>query len=146
MRFGVVVFPGTWSDCDFHYVIGEVLHQPVVLLTVENEEVPYVPSMERLEITPLGAGFHRVIAHYGFMQDPSVPEIVARMRPLGLELRMEETTFFLGGENVVTTRLPGMAIWREKLFALMTRNALRATDFFRIPPSRVIEVRMQVEI
>jgi KUP system potassium uptake protein len=80
------------------------------------------------------------------MQDPSVPEIVARMTQHGLHLRMDETTFFLGGENVVPTRLPGMAIWREKLFALMTRNALRATDFFRIPPSRVIEVRMQVEI
>jgi KUP system potassium uptake protein len=125
---------------------NEVLHQPVVLLTVETEEVPYVPSSERLEVVPLGAGFHRAIARYGFMQDPSVPEIVARMTQHGLHLRMDETTFFLGGENVVPTRLPGMAIWREKLFALMTRNALRATDFFRIPPSRVIEVRMQVEI
>jgi KUP system potassium uptake protein len=125
---------------------NEVLHQPVVLLTVETREVPYVPSAERLEIVPLGAGFHRAIASYGFMQDPSVPEIVARMTRHGLHLRMDEITFFLGGENVVATRLPGMAIWREKLFALMSRNALRATDFFRIPPSRVIEVRMQVEI
>jgi KUP system potassium uptake protein len=125
---------------------NEVLHQPVVLLTVETAEVPYVPFDERLEVTPLGAGFHRAIARYGFMQDPSVPEIVARLREQGLDLRMEETTFFVGGENVVPTRLPGMALWREKLFALMTRNALRATDFYRIPPSRVIEVRMQVEI
>ena len=125
---------------------NEVLHQPVVLLTVETREVPYVPSDERLEVTPLGAGFHRAIAHYGFMQDPSVPEIVARLRGQGLGLKMEEITFFVGGENVIATRLPGMAIWREKLFALMTRNALRATDFFHIPPSRVIEVRMQVEI
>jgi KUP system potassium uptake protein len=68
------------------------------------------------------------------------------MREQGLDLKMEEITFFLGGENVVPTRLPGMALWREKLFTLMTKNALRATDFFRIPPSRVIEVRMQVEI
>jgi len=125
---------------------NEVLHQPVVLLTVETGEVPYVPFDERLQVTPLGAGFHRAIARYGFMQDPSVPEIVARLREQGLDLRMEETTFFVGGENVVPTRLPGMALWREKLFALMTRNALRATDFYRIPPSRVIEVRMQVEI
>jgi KUP system potassium uptake protein len=125
---------------------NEVLHQPVVLLTVQTEEVPYVPFDERLEVSSLGSGFHRVIARYGFMQDPSVPEIIGRLREHGLDLRMEEITFFLGGENVVPTRLPGMAIWREKLFALMTRNALRATDFFRIPPSRVIEVRMQVEI
>jgi KUP system potassium uptake protein len=107
---------------------------------------PYVPSNERLEVSPAGAGFHRVIARYGFMQDPSVPEIVGRLREHGFPLRMEETTFFLGGENVVATRLPGMALWRERLFALMSRNALRATEFFRIPPSRVIEVRMQMEI
>jgi KUP system potassium uptake protein len=125
---------------------NEVLHQPVVLLTVQTAEVPYVPFDERLEVSSPGSGFHRVIARYGFMQDPSVPEIIERLREHGLNLRMEEMTFFLGGENVVATRLPGMAIWREKLFALMTRNALRATDFFHIPPSRVIEVRMQVEI
>ncbi len=125
---------------------NEVLHQPVVLLTVETEEVPFVFSSERLSVSPLGAGFYRAIARYGFMQDPSVPEIVARLREQGLDLRMEELTFFLGGENVVPTRLPGMAIWREKLFALMARNALRATEFFRIPPSQVIEIRMQVEI
>jgi KUP system potassium uptake protein len=125
---------------------NEVLHQPVVLLTVKTQEVPYVPLGERLEVSTLGAGFHRAIARYGFMQDPSVPEIIARIREHGLDLKMEEVTFFLGGENVEPTQLPGMAIWREKLFALMARNALRATDFFRIPPSRVIEVRMQVEI
>ncbi len=125
---------------------NEVLHQPVVLLTVQTREVPYVPSDERLEMSSPGSGFHRAIARYGFMQDPSVPEIIERLREQGLDLKMDEITFFLGGENVVATRLPGMALWREKLFALMTRNALRATDFFRIPPSRVIEVRMQVEI
>ncbi|HLC42405.1 MAG TPA: KUP/HAK/KT family potassium transporter, partial [Methylomirabilota bacterium] len=125
---------------------NEVLHQPVVLLTVQTVEVPYVPFDERLEVSSPGSGFHRVVARYGFMQDPSVPEIIERLRERGLNLRMEEITFFLGGENVVATRLPGMAIWREKLFALMTRNALRATDFFHIPPSRVIEVRMQLEI
>ncbi len=125
---------------------NEVLHQPVVLLTVQTAEVPHVSFDERLEVSSPGSGFHRVIARYGFMQDPSVPEIIERLREHGLNLRMEEITFFLGGENVVATRLPGMAMWREKLFALMTRNALRATDFFHIPPSRVIEVRMQVEI
>jgi KUP system potassium uptake protein len=125
---------------------NEVLHQPVVLLTVETKEVPYVPASERVKVTALGAGFHRAVATYGFMQDPSVPEIIARLREHGLPLEMDELTFFLGGENVVPTRVPGMAIWREKLFALMARNALRATDFFRIPPSRVIEVRMEVEI
>jgi KUP system potassium uptake protein len=125
---------------------NEVLHQPVVLLTVQTLEVPYVPSGERLQVSSPGAAFHRVIARYGFMQEPSVPEIIERLREHGLDLKMEEITFFLGGENVVPTRLPGMALWREKLFAFMTKNALRATDFFRIPPSRVIEVRMQVEI
>jgi KUP system potassium uptake protein len=125
---------------------NEVLHQPVILLTVETEEVPYVPSFERLQVTPLGAGFHRAIARYGFMQDPSVPEIVSRLKEHGLDLELEEITFFLGGENIIATRLPGMAIWREKLFALMNRNALGATDFFHIPAARVIEVRRPVEI
>ena len=137
---------GTPSALIHNLEHNEVLHQPVILLTIETLDVPYVPFDERLSVTALGAGFHRAIARYGFMQEPRVPEIIARMREHGFDLEVEQITFFLGGENVVPTRLPGMAIWREKLFALMTRNALRATDFFRIPPSRVIEVRMQVEI
>jgi KUP system potassium uptake protein len=125
---------------------NEVLHDPVILLTVETAEIPAVPPSERLEVTPLGSGFYRAIARYGFMEDPNVPEIVSRFGEHGLDLNMKKITFFLGGENTLATRLPGMAIWREKLFVLMSRNALRATEFFCIPPSRVIEIRMEVEI
>ncbi|MGH9336505.1 MAG: KUP/HAK/KT family potassium transporter, partial [Vicinamibacteria bacterium] len=125
---------------------NEVVHQPVVLLTVKTAEVPYVPGVERLSVESLNSDFHRAIARYGFMQDPNVPEIIARLRNHGLDLKMDQLTFFIGGENVVPTRLPGMATWREKLFALMARNALSATAFFRIPAERVIEVRKQVEI
>jgi K+ transporter len=83
---------------------------------------------------------------YGFMQNPSVPEILGLLQPHGLELKMEETTFFLGRETLIPTQLPGMAIWREKLFAFMSRNAQPAAAFFRIPPERVIEVGLQVEL
>jgi KUP system potassium uptake protein len=125
---------------------NEVLHDPVILLTIETAEIPAVPFSERLKVTPLGSGFYRAIARYGFMEDPNVPEIVSRFGEHGLDLNMKKITFFLGGENTLATRLPGMAIWREKLFVLMSRNALRATEFFCIPPSRVIEIRMEVEI
>jgi KUP system potassium uptake protein len=80
------------------------------------------------------------------MEDPHVPEIVRGFSEHGLSLDMKKITFFLGGENTIATRLPGTAIWREKLFVLMSRNALRATEFFCIPPSRVVEIRMEVEI
>jgi KUP system potassium uptake protein len=77
---------------------------------------------------------------YGFMEDPNVPEALEQAREQGLEIDTEDVTYFLGRETIIVTRREGMAIWREKLFVLMARNAVRATAFFRLPPERVVEL------
>ncbi len=125
---------------------NRVLHKSVVFLTLQTEEVPHVRTENRLQLEQLREGFHRVIARYGFMEDPNVPEILENCRPLGLELDWMNTTFFLSRETIIATKAPGMALWREKLFAFLSRNAQRPTDFFRIPANRVVELGMQVEM
>jgi KUP system potassium uptake protein len=125
---------------------NKVLHQKVILLSVITEEIPYVAPAERVQVTDLGKGFYRVIAHYGFLQNPGVPDVVEQAKPKGLDLNVMHTTFFLSRETLIPSKKPGMAIWREKLFSLMSRNALRPTDFFRIPPNRVVEMGLQVRL
>ncbi len=125
---------------------NKVLHQKVVLLSVQTEEIPQVPVEERVQVEDLGKGFYRVIAHYGFLQNPGVPDVVEQAKLKGLDLNIMSTTFFLSRETLIPSKTPGMAIWREWLFALMVRNALRPTDFFRIPPNRVVEMGMQVRL
>jgi KUP system potassium uptake protein len=125
---------------------NKVLHERVLLLTVVNAEIPLVARKDRIAIEDLGKGIYRVLASYGFTQDPEVPEILRSLREEGLELDIMKTTFFLSRETLIPSKKPGMAIWREKLFAAMTRNALRPTDFFRIPVNRVVELGMQVKV
>jgi KUP system potassium uptake protein len=125
---------------------NKVLHSRVLMLTMVTEEVPAVPPEERLDIEDLGAEFFRVTCHYGFMQTPSVPEVLTRLREKGMHLDPMSTTFFLSRETLIPSKKPGMAIWREKLFALMVRNAQRPTDYFRIPVNRVVELGMQVRL
>jgi KUP system potassium uptake protein len=126
---------------------NKVLHSRVIFLTMINEEVPTVPPEERLEIENLGKECYRVLAHYGFIQNPGVPDVLHLLREQkGIHLDPMSTTFFLSRETLIPSRKPGMAIWREKLFALMVRNAQRPTDFFRIPVNRVVELGMQVRL
>lgn len=125
---------------------NKVIHEQVALLTITTDEVPHVPDGERLQVKSLGNGFYRMLARYGFMEDPNVPALLERAQALGFHAPLLETTFFLGQETVVPSRKHGMAVWREKLFGFMSRNAHRATAFFRIPPNRVIEVGAQIEI
>jgi KUP system potassium uptake protein len=125
---------------------NQVLHERVIFLTVQGEDMPYVPPEQFLEYQELSEGFHRVVARYGFMEEPDVPRLLKKCASKGLHFDMSRTTFFLGRETILATKKPAMAIWREKLFAVMTRNALSATAYFRIPPERVIEVGAQVEI
>ena len=125
---------------------NKVLHERVVLINVVTEAIPQVPKEERLEIEGLGHGFHSVTAHYGFMEHPNVLEILGRCKGHGLDLHPHRSTFFLGREALLATPRPGMAIWREKLFAFMARNALGATTYYRIPPERVFEVGVHVEL
>ncbi len=125
---------------------NKVLHQRVVVLTVVTDEVPHVPPARRVGVEKLQEGFYRVIAHYGFMDEPSVPDVLQASAAYGLECKPMETTFFLSRETIIPSPKPGMALWREKLFAIMARNAQRANVFFRLPANRVIELGIQIEL
>lgn len=130
-----------------HLTHNQVLHEQVVLLTVVTEHVPRVPAAERVEVKVLPEGFARVIVRYGYMQSPNVPVALRECEPFGLQVVMERTTFYLGRETLIPTReIKGMVLWREKLFALMSRNSQQATAFFNIPPERVVELGQQVAI
>jgi len=118
----------------------------VVFLTVVTEDVPHVSPAERVTVKRIGKGFHSVVARYGFTEDPDILDVVAACKVQQLDIPIEGTTFFLGRETVIASERPGMAIWRESVFAFMTRNALRATAFFKIPPNQVFEVGAQVEL
>ena len=126
---------------------NKVLHAGIVLLTVVTEEIPEVPDARRVDIEPLGSGFFRVTLRYGFVQEPDVPAAIALARGRGLPIDKDDITYFLGRETLLATaRESGMARWREALFSLMSKNAMRATAFFRIPPERVVELGMHVEL
>jgi KUP system potassium uptake protein len=125
---------------------NKVLHEKVIFLTVVTEEVPHVAPAERVTVKHLGKGFHSVLARYGFMEDPSIYDIIEHCRVRKLVIQVEGSTFFLGREELISTERPGMARWRERLFAFMSRNALRATAFFQIPSTQVFEVGAQVEL
>jgi len=125
---------------------NKMLHEQVVILTVSTAQRPHVPPEERVSVEPLGHDLYNVRVQYGFMEDPDVPEALAQARDKGLELDLGDLTYFLGRETIIVTRRKGMAVWREKLFVLMARNAVRATAFFRLPPERVVELGVQVEM
>jgi KUP system potassium uptake protein len=120
------------------------VHEHVVLLTIITEQIARVPNEERIRVQELSNGFRRAIARYGFMETPNVPQLLAR--PELKEYSLEYVTFFLGRETVLPTKRRDMALWRERLFAFLTRNAQPATAFFGIPPSRVMEIGAQVEL
>ena len=128
-----------------HLKHNKVLHEQVVLMSVVAEEVPEVPADERVTLEPLGLGFWRVTAHYGFMESPDVGDILASAASAGLRARAQETSFYLGRERLIPTGRSGMMKWRKKIFALMSRNARSATEFFNIPPNRVVELGTQLE-
>jgi KUP system potassium uptake protein len=125
---------------------NKVVHERLVLLTVATEEIPRVADENRVEVQDLGHNLYRVIAHYGFTEDPLVPRVLELCARQGLEFDMMDTTFFLGRETLIPTPRPGMPLWREALFSSMFRNASRAMDFFRIPHNRVVELGTQVEL
>jgi KUP system potassium uptake protein len=125
---------------------NKMLHEHVVLLTVATAQVPHVADDHRITVDPLGYGIFTVRLLYGFMEDPHVPNALHSARELGLDLDPDDITYFLGRETILVTGRRGMAKWRELLFVVMTRNAVRATAFFRLPPERVVELGVQVEI
>ena len=125
---------------------NKVLHERVLLLTVRIEDVPYVDEGVGLDLTDLGSGFYRLILRFGFMQESDVPAALAKVRQCGPAFKMMDTSFFLARQTLIPSPRPGMAIWREHLFAWMMRNAESAMDFFKLPPNRVVELGSQVEI
>jgi KUP system potassium uptake protein len=143
-----------------HLKHNKVLHEQVILMSVVTHEVPEVPAADRVSVEKLEHGFYRVTAGYGFMESPNVPEILQHARDFGIKAKRNDTTFYLGRERVIVADgkartgsrrppegipLPTMSRWRKKLFVIMSRNARSATEFFGIPPNRVVELGAQVE-
>jgi KUP system potassium uptake protein len=125
---------------------NKVLHERVILLTVRIEDVPYVREEKRVETHDYGSNFHRLKLRYGFMEEIDVPAMLANRNDCGPQCKMMETSFFLARQTLIASSTPGMAIWREKLFSWMLRNAQSAMEFFKLPTNRVIELGSQLEI
>ena len=138
---------GTPPMLKHHLEHNQVLHEQIVLLTVLTDDVPFVHPTQRLEVQKLEQGFYRVNVHYGFMQIPNIPQSFRRAKDFGLSIDPETVTYYLGRETLVSTKhWPSMMGWREKLFAFMSRNAIRATDFYQIPPDRTVELGLRLRL
>ncbi len=125
---------------------NKVLHERNVILTVETVDTPVAEADERVQVQHLSDNFHKLTVRFGFAEDADVPQVLLSVRDCGLPFDLMDTTFFLSRESIVATDRPGMALWRDKLFAFLQRNALPATAFFQIPGNRLIELGTQVEI
>lgn len=125
---------------------NQVLHERVVILTVQIEEIPHVDPENRAEVTPAGEGFYRIILRYGFMDETDVPSDLAKVEACGGPFSMMTTSFFLGRQKLIASKRSGMALWREQLFAWMTKNSESAMEFFGLPTNRVVELGSQLEI
>ncbi len=149
---GTAVFMTTAPDGVPHALLhnlkhNKVLHERVMLLTVKIEDVPYVEEGNRFNLSDLGSGFYRLILRFGFMEELNVPESLMQVQSCGPQFKMMDTSFFLARQTLLATGTkPGMALWREKLFSWMLRNAESAMEFFKLPPNRVVELGSQVEI
>jgi len=129
-----------------HLRHNKTLLENVVLLSILSENVPEVPDAERVTVTDLGSGFWRVVARYGFMEKANVPDVLARCRELGVKAETRDTTYFLGRERLLPTGKAKLARWRKKLYIFMSRNSRTATEYFAIPPNRVVELGAQLEM
>ena len=125
---------------------NKVIHERVIFLTVDIREVPWVPFDERVSVEPLGNNCYRLMVHYGFKDTPDVPQALELCKAHDLDFNVLETSFFVSRETVIPTPGEGMALWRDRLFAAMTRNAGSIVEYFNIPSNRVIELGTQVEI
>ncbi|UZW57808.1 potassium transporter Kup [Sphingobium sp. JS3065] len=125
---------------------NKVLHERVIILTVRTEGVPHLPLTGRAEVSDLGAGFYRVVLRHGFMEEVDIPAAMKAVDGCGGPINVSQTSYFLSRQTLIASEKPGMAIWREKLFAWMMRNAVTPMDFFKLPTNRVVELGSQVEI
>jgi KUP system potassium uptake protein len=129
-----------------HVKHNKVLHEQVILLSVEIRPSPWVPGNDSLDVTKLKHGFWRVQARVGFMQTPRVPRILQRCEGRGIEYDPGDTTYYLGRQTLLTGGKARMARWRKVLFSFLSRNARPPTAFFDLPPNRVVELGMQIEL
>jgi KUP system potassium uptake protein len=129
-----------------HFKHNKVLHEQVILLSVQTRHVPEVPAAQRLTIKDLGQGFWQVTATYGFMETPNVLECLTLCNERGLPIDPQAASFYLGRETLLTSGRSSMARWRKVLFAILSRNARPANMFFNIPPNRVVELGTQIEL
>ena len=125
---------------------NKVLHGRVIILTITVEDIPRVPKEDYIWIESLGHGFYRITAHYGFKESPNIPAMLADCQLQHMEFDMMETSFFVNRESLIATPGGDMAMWREHLFVWMSHLAAKASDYFRIPTNRVVELGTQVEI
>ena len=125
---------------------NKVLHDRVVLLTLKTRDIPVVSRADRLKVSDLGCNFHQMEAFYGFMEDQDIPALLEESGRRGIAFDMMDTSFFASRETLIPSVAPGMALWREKLFVSMSKNATKATEYFRIPTNRVVELGTQVEL
>jgi KUP system potassium uptake protein len=125
---------------------NQVLHERVILLRVDIQDVPFVPLEQRLTVEKLGKGFYTVEVHYGFFQNSDVPRALESARPFGLAIDVDTTTFFVRRETLVRAKRSVMRAWRTELFIRLHAGSLPAARFFRMPPGRVVELGSQTEI
>jgi KUP system potassium uptake protein len=125
---------------------NKVVHSRVVLLAMRTDGRAFVPEEERVSAEQMAPEFYRVVARHGFAEDPEIPPVLDKLRTTGLDIDPERATFFLGHETLLATHRPGMALWRERLFAVLARNARRATRYFKLPSHRVCEIGAEIEL
>ncbi len=125
---------------------NKCLHERILVIRVATRDVPHIPFGNRVSVKLLRDDFFLVLAEYGFNDRPNVPQILRQLGSEGISIALQDVTFFLGRETILASQKAGMQVWREKMFALMSRNAQRATAFFQIPPDQVIEIGLQIEI
>jgi len=129
-----------------HLKHNKVLHENVILLSILSANVPEIPDAERIVAGPLGQGFSRVTAKYGFMEKANVPAVLKRCKDFGVVADLRDTTYYLGRERLFPTGRARLARWRKKLYIFLSQNSRSATEYFAIPPNRVVELGAQIEM
>jgi len=125
---------------------NKVLHEKNIILTIRSTDRPRVPDKERVTMEPINDDFKKITLSFGFMESPQVPRALGLCRKQGLKFDIMSTSFFLGRRSVVPSASQGMPLWQDKLYIFLMRNAANPTDFFHIPPGRVVELGAQVSV
>jgi KUP system potassium uptake protein len=129
-----------------HFKHNKVLHEQVVILCVATDSVPEVADSERVRFKNFGQGFWAMTAHYGFMESPNVPDLLRLALRGGLHVNSADTSYYVGRETLLLMRDRKLSFWRKRLFRYLSRNSRSATDFFSLPPNRVVEIGTQIEL